>query len=286
MVNWPDPIVDSLARRKAAIIIGSGVSANAKDPSGNSPPTWGAFLDKACSKLDRTPRHVSRAISGKNYLHACEYLKNRLGKEWDSILKDNFLSPKYKHSDIHKHIFDLDSRFVISLNFDRIYDNYVHKNAEGTYYIKNYYDEDLGQIIGGSDRYLIKAHGTIDRSDKLIFTLKDYAKARVEYSKFYKIMDSILLLNSVVMIGCGLSDPDIQYLFENNKYLFNDTSHYMILPNEFNSEEKKLYEETRGINIIQYKRRNNDHGELTIALAELVELVNDRRQLISTNMDW
>ena len=287
MVDWPKHLIESIARRKAVIIIGSGVSANCVDAQGNRPPTWSEFLERAAERLPkRTCSQIRPAIRGGNYLHACEYLKNAHGQAWTALLKEFFHDPQYKPSEIHRHIFDLDARIAISLNFDIIYDRYAMSNADGTYFVKNYYDDDLGQIIGGSDRYLIKAHGSIDAPGRLIFTLQDYARARNFNGSFYKILDAILILNTVIMVGCGLNDPDIQSIFENNRFLFDSHSHYMILPSGMHERQRMLFEESRGIKILEYKRKGTDHTALTTALGELVSLVEARREQLAREFDW
>jgi hypothetical protein len=268
-------------------MIGSGVSANAVDASGRRPPTWAEFLNEAAESLSpKQKSNIRSAVKVGNYLYACEYLKSAYGLNWLEYLKEKFHDPQFKSAEIHKHIFDLDARIVVSLNFDLIYDKYVAANADGTYFVKNYYAEDLGQIIGGADRYLIKAHGSIDEPSKLIFTLREYARARVKYSSFYRILDSILLLNTVIMIGCGLNDPDMQLIFENNKFLFENNSHFMVLPSGLSSDERRLFEDSRGISIVEYKRKGSDHSELTSSIAELVRMVEAKRAEIAISEDW
>lgn len=41
---WPDNLVEELAYRRCLIFLGSGISATAKNDAGESPDTWGAFL--------------------------------------------------------------------------------------------------------------------------------------------------------------------------------------------------------------------------------------------------
>lgn len=48
---WPDNLVEELAYRRCLIFLGSGISATAKNDAGESPDTWGAFLDNVKSKM-------------------------------------------------------------------------------------------------------------------------------------------------------------------------------------------------------------------------------------------
>lgn len=42
---WPDNLVEELAYRRCLIFLGSGISATAKNDAGESPDTWGAFVN-------------------------------------------------------------------------------------------------------------------------------------------------------------------------------------------------------------------------------------------------
>lgn len=44
MIEWPEKLVDSIARRRSVLFLGSGISANSENVSGKKPATWDAFL--------------------------------------------------------------------------------------------------------------------------------------------------------------------------------------------------------------------------------------------------
>ena len=44
MIEWPEKLVDSIARRRSVLFLGSGISANSENMSGKKPATWDAFL--------------------------------------------------------------------------------------------------------------------------------------------------------------------------------------------------------------------------------------------------
>lgn len=45
MLQWPDDLVDVVARRKCVLYLGAGVSANSISDNGKKPPTWKCFLE-------------------------------------------------------------------------------------------------------------------------------------------------------------------------------------------------------------------------------------------------
>ena len=285
MTFWPDQLVDAIARRRSVILIGSGVSANSQTSDGVRPPTWGAFLNEAHSLLEKKKRYISQAIDNGRYLDACYFLKKEHGNNWIPLLNKKFLHPKYIPAEIHKAIFNLDSRIVASLNFDKIYENYALPASESTCIIKNYYDDDIRQVVAGNDRYILKPHGTIDTPSKLIFTVEDYAKNNVTHAYFYEMMAALLHTHTFISIGCGLSDPDMQWMFEDYRYKYSESPHYITLPTPISDVQKEMLKTTRGLNVLPYSTKDN-HKELTDRLKELNTLVTTEREKLIKSINW
>ena len=283
---WPNALIDSVARRRTVVLIGSGVSANAQADDGSRPPTWGAFLNDAYQALGRKVPHISAALKRYSYLEARDYLKTEHGAQgWTALLRSKFVAPNYRPAQIHKSIFDLDCRIVASLNFDKIYEAYALPATEGTLVVKNYYDGDVRQAVAGTDRYLIKPHGTVDTTSRLIFTLDDYAKARVEHSAFYELLTALLHTHTFLCVGCGLSDPDIKLIFEDYRYKHGEAPHFITLPSPVSAAEKSLIEKTRGLTVLTYSPKNN-HAELTTRLEELGKAAAAKRLEIAELQSW
>lgn len=286
MIDWPKELIDSIARRRAVIVIGSGVSANSQNDAGNCPPTWAEFLTDSVNSGGAGLSFVKKTIKKGMYLEACDYLKTIYGEQaWKTRIKQAFVDPGYKPAEIHRAIFDLDCRIVASLNFDRIYDSYATARSEGTFIIKKYSDGGIRDVVAGSDRYLLKPHGSVDDMSGLIFTLSDYADARIKHSSFYEVFNALLHTHTFLFIGCGLSDPDMQIIFEDYRFKMNECPHYMTQPSPVNKLQKDLISKTRGINIINYSSREG-HKELTDSLSDLGSLVERQREIIADNADW
>jgi hypothetical protein len=285
VIVWPDGLVSAIARRRSVILIGSGVSANASTDDGRRPSTWGSFLQKGYQRLGKRVGHIQTALSRYAYLEACDYLRLALGEDWANLIRDEFLTPGYKHAEIHEAIFNLDSRIVASLNFDRIYETYATRASEGTVVVKNYYDADIREAVSGADRYIIKPHGTADTISKMIFTLEQYGKARVEHATFYDVFSSLLHTHTFFCVGCGLADPDIQLIFEDYKYKHGESPHFMALPTPLSEPQRDLIKRTRGINVLTYSPRDG-HSELTKSLKFLVGQVASKRDEIAEFRSW
>lgn len=52
MIDWPEALVEAIARRRCVLFLGSGISANSQNSSGKRPATWEKFLRDILSKRE------------------------------------------------------------------------------------------------------------------------------------------------------------------------------------------------------------------------------------------
>ena len=57
MINWPEDVVEDIARRRCVLYLGSGVSANSVNEKGETPATWGDFLNSVIENKKGTLWH-------------------------------------------------------------------------------------------------------------------------------------------------------------------------------------------------------------------------------------
>lgn len=285
---WPDPIVRDLARRRVVIVLGSGVSKQATNTAGHRPPTWKAFLEQALldCPVGGTDA-VAEAIAGNDLLHACEWLKTKYDDHWEDYLRRIFLQPGFRPSELHKEILSLDSRVVFSLNFDTIYERCAQSENAGSHVVRQYYDKGSSEYLRGSRRYIVKVHGSIDAPEKLIFTQKDYAEARIKYSAFYQSFDAALLSHTFLFIGAGYTDPDVNLILENQAFSFPSAlPHYILRPIGDRDEIKVSLRQNRNLKTLEYDPVDADHSGLLPSIQELKAQVEDARLDLTSNINW
>ncbi|HNW72380.1 MAG TPA: SIR2 family protein [Bacteroidales bacterium] len=287
MIQWPNELVEDIARRKSIIFLGAGVSMNSTNAAGRRPKSWNAFLTDAIVNI-RPNQHIKSLIKRNDYLTACEIVKKELGREgFTTIVLDEYLTPGYIHAPIHDSIYRLDSRIVMSPNFDKIYETRANAIANGTIQVKNYYDNDVAESIRRSNRVIIKAHGSIDQTDKMIFSRTEYSNAKIENRNFYSIFEALIITNSFIFIGCGLNDPDVRLLLEDYSQKFKCArNHYFIIPKKtIHAAEMAVIENALNLKFLTYSR-DNHHQELSDSLAALDTIVDLKRDELSRNMNW
>lgn len=286
MIDWHQTtLVDDLARRRCVIIIGSGVSRHSSGENGVKPPIWKDFLIDAAQKCpDQDIEHITDAIKNNDLLHACEWLKKRYDEAWTGHLRKVFQQPKYKPAELHDAIISLDTRIIFSLNFEDIFERAA---KDGQHIVKHYYDGDFSDFLRGDGRYIVKVHGSLNAADKLIFTQRDYARARVKHSAFYEAFDACLMTNTFLFIGAGISDPDVNLILENQNFGFPSTSpHYFLSGSDLNEDLKDSLRKNRNIKVISYDKLDENHSGLVTEIKSLAGLVDDVREDMGQRASW
>ena len=279
---WPDNLVEEIAYRRCLIFLGSGISATAKNEKGESPDTWGEFLDKIKSKMknpsEGDKEFVNDMLQKQNYLLALQAIADLCDAgEYSNYLKNQYLRGKYKHSRVHELIKDLDSKIVVTTNFDRLYENLCH---EPEYVIFDY--TNTRSIIGSikaPENIIIKAHGSIDDTEKLIFTAKQYYQAQEKYPEFYHLLTALFLTHTVVFLGYSLNDPDINLLLQFLHNTANSSCPHYLVDREGNKPQLiKHWKDTYNVSLLEY---GTDYNNLERSLEELrdevFQLREDRR---------
>lgn len=291
-IKWDEKLVDSLARRKAVIMIGAGVSQNSINKDKKRPATWVNFLKICCDAManDSQKEVILDLINKEDFLTACELIKLKIGDKifYEHIINE-YKSPGYDHAKIHEYIFNLDASIVISPNFDCIYENFAIHQTRGSIIIKPYTSKDIAKYIrGGNNRLIIKSHGNADTPEELIFTRKDYANARVNHALFYEILKSLALTHTFLFLGCGINDPDIRMIFEDIRFAYGNSlpEHYMTIPkHEAKEGILSLLNSLTNINFYEYSHENC-HIDLTLSLKDLCDQVEEAREKIASFRKW
>lgn len=287
MIKWPADLVEDISRRQCVIVLGSGVSMNSTNDDDLRPKGWREFLESAVEGVEgRT--EIRRLIKFGDYLTACELIKSAIGRDdFNRLIRDEFLQPRFKAADIHKHIYNLDSRIVITPNFDKIYDTYAQATSDGTVIIKKFNDADIAEHIRTNGRVIIKIHGSVDAADDLIFSRKDYSEARIKHRDFYQIINALSLTHTFIFIGCGTNDPDIRLILEDYSFKYKrGKCHYIIMPKgSIHKSVLGVITDIMALKPLLYDPKEH-HKLLSDSLAELVGLVEIKRSELAESRLW
>lgn len=205
---WPANLIEELAYRRCVIFIGSGVSATAKNGEGQSPETWSVFLNNIKSLMKhpsaQDEEFVEKMLAENNYLLALQTIYDLCDPgEYSNYLKEMYLRKGYAPSNVHKLIKDLDSKIVITTNFDKLYEN-ACSDLQGCMTFDYTQTKSIIGCIKSPESIIIKAHGSIDDTEKIVFTAQQYYRAQEEYPEFYRLLSSLFLTHTIVFLGYSL----------------------------------------------------------------------------------
>lgn len=290
MIDWPDDLVHDIAARRSVLFLGAGVSRNASNAHGVHPREWSEFLKHLATKVPEAAQQaeVMQCIDDADLLTACELARKYLsGPVFKTEMLQEFSGNGYRPAKIHEDLSLVDSRLVMTTNFDKLYENCANQLQDNTVIVKNYYDTDIADVFRRRDRVVLKAHGTIDAPDKIIFTRSQYALARRDYGHFYQLLRGLFVTHTFVFLGASMRDPDMQLLLEDHAYRFEGARpHYIAMPeNSARAGTLRVLEETMNLKALLYDPANN-HQSLADSVADLVPKVEAAREKIAATAGW
>ncbi|MGG1864728.1 SIR2 family protein [Bacillus safensis] len=274
--EWPDNLVTELAHKRCVIFLGAGISATAKNKDGNSPLTWGAFINEIKSIPNGNSLHyIDEMIEQKNYLPALQAILDDTDPgRYSNFLKEKFQRPEFLPSPVHEAVKELNSKIVVTTNFDKIYDRLCFEHG---YVIVNYNDP-IGKMVStikSPENLVIKAHGTIDDIDNIVFTERQYYEAKEQQPGFYKMLNALFLTHTVLFLGYSLNDPDINLLLETASNSMSKSSpHYIVIEEGAQKEKIRYWQNCYNIYALEY---GPNYTHLPAKIEELKNLVATER---------
>jgi hypothetical protein len=290
MIDWPDDLVRDIAARRSVLFLGAGVSRNAANAAGVHPREWTAFLEYLANLVaDAAQRgEVMQCIEDADLLTACELARKYLSPSaFRTEVLQEFSGNAYRPAPIHDDLSSVDSRLVMTTNFDKLYENRANQLQDNTVIVKNYYDHDIADVFRRRNRVVVKVHGTIDLPDRTIFTRSQYALARRDYGYFYQLLRGLFVTHTFVFMGASMRDPDMQLLLEDHAYRFEGSRpHYMVMPeNSARAGTLRVMEDTMNLKALLYDPAEN-HKALADSVAALVPMVEAAREEIAKTAGW
>lgn len=282
-MDWPDSLVAEVAERRCIVFLGAGASAGCVDPaSGVRPPGWEQLLRDALAIVrdPDIPALVNALVAKEQYLDAAEIIFSRIeAADARNFFRARFYTPHYEKSEVHELVLELDPKIVITTNYDEIYDSFCASGAaRDGYSVRRYYEDNVLDEIRSTARLVLKAHGCITDTSKMVLTRSQYFLARSKHPGFFAVLDSLFLVNTLLFIGYSLSDPDIALVLETAQLSVPARHpHYALVPSGRHAAITQAMRSTYNVRLLEYPAPGGDHSAGLAALRELRDLVNSYR---------
>jgi len=287
VINWPASLVEEIASKRAILFIGSGISSSATNADGIRPPSWKQLLEDANREFvteESDREFVTTLIAKDLFLDAAEVVFDGVNTpERRRFFQARFATPRFIASEFHQTIQQINAKIVVTTNYDQLYEEQCGALIAGHgYSVRKYHDMNILNDIRSKDNLIIKAHGCVNNTDHLILTRSDYFKIRREHSQFYNVLDSLVTVNTVVFLGCSMSDPDIQLILENTNIAANsDHPHYAVIPTGRHAALRRAMENAYNIKALEYEfDEAGGHSILLSSLKDLKARIDDLRYVL------
>jgi hypothetical protein len=272
---------DAIYRGKCILLVGSGLSVQAQTEDGEHPPDWKGLLERMilwCSERglvdQETAEGIHILIDEGFLIEAGQEIEEHLLKnqQQHQCLREALLCDQAKVSEIHRLVAEIPFRAYLTTNYDTFIEA-AYSMVKGKF-LARFYETSIQNAITEyrerEDRpFILKLHGDIDNPDSIILGDRGFERLLHSASNYWRDLEKLLALSSILFIGFGKSDHDLEG-FLNKIDVFNKSNrHWMVVPESHLPvlKAKRLREE-KGIRIIQYKD-DETHSELVKFLKEL-----------------
>jgi len=286
MISWPDSLVEEIASKRAIIFIGAGISSSSTNAAGARPPSWKVLLEKAGNRFlnGANLNFVNELIAKDLYLDAAEVVFDGVLQAERRLFFNQVLSiPRFLTSPFHAAIQSIDAKIVVTTNYDQLYEEQCGALVAGRgYSVRKYTDRNILNDVRSKDNLIVKAHGCMNNVEDLILTRSDYFKIKKQNGQFYSVLDSLLTVNTVVFLGCSMTDPDIQLILENTSIAApSDHKHYAVLPVGRHPALLRAMENAYNIKALEYEYdADGGHQILLESLLDLKLRIDELRPVV------
>lgn len=228
---------------KLIIFVGAGISKN------SNLPDWEQLIKVFVNKLNY-PISEEQNLSSDEYLKIPQYYYNIYGsEEYKKVIKEE-LDVERQPNDIHKLIFKLNPKHIITTNYDRLLEDTVVEQRMLFDVITK--DKDL--LDSKKSKYIIKMHGDIKELDNIVLKENDYLNYSQNHILIETYIKSLLVDNTFLFIGYSLNDYNLKQIISWVDYLAKGYKDINDRPKNFIIQE--VSEAYRGF-IGDYYEKNN-----------------------------
>ena len=194
-------------------MVGSGFSRNANKarPDATEMPTWSdlaSSMYEALYPLEDSERRVSeehRSFEASSILRVAQEYEASFGEDGlhsliRNCVRDDYFSP----GDKHHRLLRLPWRDIFTTNWDTLLERTRPSVVETGYGVVR----DIADIPNSTRPRIVKLHGCVSRTSRLIVTEEDYRTYQAQYAPFVNTVQQSMMETVVVLLGFSGDDPN------------------------------------------------------------------------------
>lgn len=284
--HMPDDIVEQIISKKCILFIGAGISKKCITDNRKNLPNWYEFLKEFIEWKNNMnafePEYFSNLLEllkeNKYLIVAEELIKNINEVDFKNFLERVFNARNISPSRLHKLIAMLPFRGIITTNYDNLIElSYVQSNKKIPKIYNNL------DIINGvdplnSEFFILKMHGDIDDPKSIVLSYSSYIQLMYNSSNYQNLLQKIFSEYSVLFIGYGGTDNNIEFILDKASLNLQKTQHYILArKNAFNLIEKNHYKNNRKVDVIDYVDYFNLHNHIDTFFCDIADKLIEQK---------
>jgi len=191
--------------RRAAVMIGAGISRNAAPMTSNPPPfpLWKHLIDAFADKLGIP---VSQA-QGRSLPQLGSRLESQFGRPaLDELLFNTIPWQQYRPGRVHELLLSLPWADIFTTNYDDLLEQAALHN------IDRHYDLILSaaDLSSRAAPRIVKLHGSFPSTRPFVFTEEDFRRYPTDATAFVNMVQQSILENTFCLLGFSGDDPNFQ----------------------------------------------------------------------------
>lgn len=279
----PMKLIEAARSRRLIPFVGAGISAQ----SGFKFPNWRRLLEqlnelavRQRSVSDTEEVQIRQLLDRGQYLMAAEELRFRLPvDEYESFLVDQLDPVDAVPAEVHRQLFRMDPRLIITTNYDRLLEDAFASRYQRAATVLTYRDAaSVQKVLQSGSRagrpIIFKIHGSIDEVDDLILSERDYRRLLYESPGYRLVLSAIFLTHVVLFLGFSFEDPELRLLLEQHRESLKHRSDpdYILLPEDaVTAIERRRLREDFGLQVVSYQATGG-HPEVLPLVSHLADI--------------
>ncbi|TFL18835.1 SIR2 family protein [Jannaschia formosa] len=269
-IDWPENLVQEVAERRVVFFIGAGFSKSAQPDL----PGWDKLILDLGGKLRIQARflELKKLVKQGQLLDAAELVVSELGRaDCYEKLKDTFRIRPTPSAPTYQDLLNLDPKVIVTTNYDEFLErnfDVLSGENENSHFVRKQDHIDLIADLRSPERLILKPHGCITDMSSIVLDRSSYFSLRRKFPGYFKSLSALLTTNTIVFLGYGVGDPDIQLILEES-HSFTESAkpHYAVVPKLPHPSLKKSLRSGFNLEALEYPA--GKHADMAAALSRL-----------------
>lgn len=289
--HMPEHLIKEIKNGNCILFVGSGISKKCVTEGRKSLPNWYEFLKefiewiKTTKNIDNTYyENLLQLLDEKKYLIVAEELLENIDHtEFGEFLQKTFNSKNIVPSRLHKLIAMLPFRGIVTTNYDNLLE--LSLVSETSKIPKIFTNNDILNGLNplGKDFFIFKMHGDIEEPESIVLSYKSYVKMMFDSPSYQKLVEDIFSKYTVLFIGYGGVDNNIEFLLDRLSIKETVSKHYILSKeNVFSEIEKNRYKKDRKLEIIEYIDYFKLHNHIDTFFDDIITKLAEKKVLLDS----